>query len=143
MDNSQPHYFYIMDIIGTEAIKFGITNDPSVRLHQLNSNNFYKCEPLAVFTGSKSECERIERYLKKWIFHGYLGKNALRDGHTETTPEANIENIFENASNFLTYLDDYEFMYGDELREHINNKARVQRHRKNKQSYKDSFKNKK
>lgn len=95
--NKNQTYGYInlvMDGDISVALKFGIANDPELRVTVQNYVNALKMSQFCVYKFPTVEmCKKAERKIKSTLECKFLTKAEIKDGWTETTAHSNLDKI--------------------------------------------------
>ena len=90
-------YAYINSILDNNllvALKYGIEKQKGKRVNQQNKKSLFTVESLCVYCfPTVEQCKDAERECKKLFGNGFLTKEEMPDGYTETTTIANLEKI--------------------------------------------------
>lgn len=95
--NRNPTIAYINIVLDDNnpiALKFGITNNPSMRVYTQNRQSIYTVSSMRIFYFPDTRsCKQAEIACKKECLCGILPKEEFLDGYTETTYLYNLEKI--------------------------------------------------
>lgn len=87
-------FSYIHLIEGEQGFKFGISKDPKYRISKMNSMNRAKAKNIGVWEFSSAEkCKKAEKECKKRVVTGFISKEYMKDGWTETASVLDLEKV--------------------------------------------------
>ncbi len=92
-------YGYIYDV-GGQCLKFGITNNPDVRLMRLNWLNKIEITRLALWLfPTVQSCKAAERVIMSKV-SPFMSKHDMPEGHTETCDFSHISFIVSTYNDY-------------------------------------------
>lgn len=93
--STQKGYIYIQTV-NENVYKLGITNNPEIRIEQINSKSQFNHRYYKLFSSDDGKLiSLLERQILNVIPHGIITREEMKDGFTETFSKEYLNNVME------------------------------------------------